>query len=240
METKDTQIEGLEEIAGRLIDDCWVSNDWGSSAIDYKMFAQKLLADPAILAHIPAVKALQDQIEFTKQQVTGEVENAGYFKERYQDMQSLADKQSQRIATLEAQLADERLFIKGLQAQLAGGEPVAWRPIFNTPSDFTTGKPSQETIDYWFEQGVLIEYAYANPKPAIAGKVPPGYVQIGWITRGTVLNERWIFTPIDEQPDVAEIIEYRRTYTYEGKLQYEVREVFAPSPSAPIAEGDQQ
>lgn len=69
------------------------------------------------------------------------------------------------IATLEAQLADERLFIKGLQAQLAGGEAVAWRPVFNIPGDFTTGNPSQETIDYWADQGVEIEYAYTKAPP---------------------------------------------------------------------------
>lgn len=59
------------------------------------------------------------------------------------------------------------------QAQQAG-EVVAWRPLFTerpkhlAPSDFTSGKPNQQTIDYWKSIGVEIEYAYSAAPARIA------------------------------------------------------------------------
>lgn len=106
METKDTQIEGLEEIAKKHL------------GIDlHGPHLLRLFADPAILAHIPAVKALQEEVERLKA-TTCAMHELRVMTEAYAE-------QVRRIATLESKLADERLFIKGLQAQLAGGEAVA-------------------------------------------------------------------------------------------------------------------
>lgn len=54
--TKDTQqVEGLEEIAERVLG---VPSQNG-----YGEVLRLVLSDPAILAHIPAVKALQEEVE---------------------------------------------------------------------------------------------------------------------------------------------------------------------------------
>lgn len=45
-----------------------------------------------------------------------------------------------------------------------GGEPVAWR-VFDC-SHWNDGKPNQQTIDYWKQQGVTLQYAYAAAPPA--------------------------------------------------------------------------
>lgn len=45
-----------------------------------------------------------------------------------------------------------------------GGEPVAWR-VFDC-SHWNDGKPNQQTLDYWKQQGVTLQYAYAAAPPA--------------------------------------------------------------------------
>lgn len=50
--------------------------------------------------------------------------------------------------------------------QMEKAEPVGWR-VANAffRGNFTAGKPNKETIDYWREQGVELEYAYTHPAP---------------------------------------------------------------------------
>jgi hypothetical protein len=96
--SRDTQIEGLEEIASR--------NGFGGSADLYCL--KTLLADPAILAHIPAVKALQEENERLKEKLESQELST---RLAVAAMNKVEREGNQRIATLEA--------------QLAGGEAVA-------------------------------------------------------------------------------------------------------------------
>lgn len=79
-------------------------------------------------------------------------------------------------------MAEEALAKFDAQAaeQAAGdGEAVAWRPkLKDRPkhlpeSDFTAGKPSAQTLEYWSRQGVEIEYAYTHPAPAAPSDPKP-------------------------------------------------------------------
>lgn len=171
--SKDTQIEGLEEIAKKHL-------GIGLHAPHLLRF----LADPAILALIPAVKALQEENERLSglsKEYFGKLNGwqEAYIKaERTLLLAGFADEGGELwkppLGPSASPLLDR---IATLEAQLAGGEAVAWRPIFNIPSDFTTGKPSQETIDYWADQGVEIEYAY-TAAPAIKQQVAEDYLLI--------------------------------------------------------------
>jgi hypothetical protein len=58
LETKDTQIEKLEEIARRIAGDCM---EFPGGFLFEPYDLPKLLADPAILAHIPAYAALREE-----------------------------------------------------------------------------------------------------------------------------------------------------------------------------------
>lgn len=122
------------------------------------------MSDANIYEH-PAVKALQEQLEFTKQQVTGEVENAGYFKERYQDMQSLADKQSQRIATLEATNA-------------AQAERIAALETTQNDPYFKVWKWHNEQIRAILQSPTPAESQPVSANQPDSGKVPPGYALV--------------------------------------------------------------
>lgn len=51
-------------------------------------------------------------------------------------------------------------------------EPAGWRVPHDGygKSAFTNGLPSQETIDYWRNQGVELEYAYTHPAPPVSAE----------------------------------------------------------------------
>jgi len=59
-------------------------------------------------------------------------------------------------------------------------EPTAWRPKFDIEGDWSLGEPSIESIEYWHEQGVEIEYAYlrAAPVPAQPSAVPEAVAKV--------------------------------------------------------------
>ncbi len=170
--TQQTSGETLEEIADRI-----APPFVGMGGIeDHYGFLNALLADPAILDHIPAVKALRE-------------ENARLQMAEHALQQAIYDDSNEylsRITALESQLAELR----------QGGEAVA------TVESWTNGSHWRNYKLTWHKEVEAGTKLYTRPQPAI----PPGHVQVpdwhGYALLGTgryILNA----SPPPMDPDLG-------------------------------------